>query len=568
MSSAVKARPNISRLLEVRSVFKRYALLSLLDDVELPRRIRFAATLMLGKGGKADEPRGPRLRKALEELGPVFVKLGQALSTRPDLIPEDVAVELAKLQDEVPPFEPDQAMAIIRQAYGTELDSIFASIDTEPLASASVAQVHAATLQPGLAIAGQSRSGSEPQTHDNVVIKILRPGIEKIVRSDLQVMHFFAGLLQKYWSRGRQFRPKEVVQEYENTILGELDLRVEAANGARMGANFEEQDIIYVPRIYWDYTQRNVLVMERIYGTSMRNIDKVRADGVDLEQLAADGVSVFFKQAFEDNFFHADMHSGNIFVSEEGKWIAIDFGIMGTLSDADKHYLAQILLGFFNRDCARITRAHFRSGWIPADTSAADFELAVRLVCEPIFAKPLSEISFGKVLMELFQTVRRFEMPVQPQLVLLYKTLLNIEGLGRQLYPELNLWDTAKPFLEKWMKQQLSPKALIDSFVEQWPYIRQELMIAADQFRAKLNHTDDLSSTGVQQRTHSHSKKPWLWLGGSGVALWFGQSFIAHQTLQTTGLNMLSTLFTLSVSPLELIAYSAVLLSLWVLSRG
>jgi ubiquinone biosynthesis protein len=579
--------------------------MSMLDDIELPRGTRFIARLVLGKGytpnGEigADDARAPRLRKALEDLGPVFVKLGQALSTRPDLIPNDIAVELAKLQDEVPPFDSEQAMAIVREAYGEQIDKIFANIDPLPLASASVAQVHAATLQPGLAIAGQSHfvsdstsgsvsqdknsasgheSASNPRSsseNSNVVIKIIRPGAEKTVRDDLQVMHFMAAMLQKYWSRGRQFRPKDVVQEYENTILGELDLRVEAANGTRMGANFEDQDIIYVPRIYWDYTQRNVLVMERIYGISMRNIEQVREAGIDLKQLAADGVSVFFKQAFEDNFFHADMHSGNIFVSEQGKWIAIDFGIMGTLNNADKHYLAEILLGFFNRDYARITRAHFRSGWIPAHTNAEEFELAVRLVCEPIFAKPLSEISFGKVLMELFQTVRRFEMPVQPQLVLLYKTLLNIEGLGRQLYPDLNLWDTAKPFLEKWMKQQLSPKALIDDFVQQWPYIRQELLSKADQinttktfqFSSEFEHlnTSNLSNNADQRRGSSFrsSQKGWLILGVSGVMLWLGQTVL----LTDVDRGLFTKPMVFLASPLELIATAAVLISLWAMSR-
>ena len=330
-------------------------------------------------------------------------------------------------------------MAIIREAYNHDFDDIFESVVGEPMASASVAQVHTAVLKPGLAIEGQNGK----HNHE-VIIKVLRPGIVEAVESDLRVMYTFAGLLQKHWKRGKQFRPLDVIREYDHTIHDELDLRVEAANGARMGADFEHTDVIYVPRIYWDYTKHNVLVMERIYGTSIREFDTLKANGHSLKSLAEDGVQVFFKQAFEDNFFHADMHAGNIFVSEEGKWIAIDFGIMGTLTDQDKQYLARMLLGFFNRDYRSIAEAHLQAGWIPADTRVEEFEQAVRVVCEPIFAKPLSEISFGNVLMQLFQTVRRFEMPVQPQLVLLYKTLLNIEGLGRQLYPDLNLWDTGQ----------------------------------------------------------------------------------------------------------------------------
>ena len=358
-------------------------------------------------------------------------------------------------------------MAIIRQAYGDDFDAIFESVEQQPLASASVAQVHAASLKEGLSIQGQNGLCNR-----NVIIKVLRPGIEAVIESDLKVMYTVAGLLQRYWSRGQQFRPLEVIQEYDHTIRGELDLRVEAANGARMGANFEDSELIYVPRIYWDFTKQNVLVMERIYGTSIREIALLKGKGYSMKSLAEDGVQTFFKQAFEDNFFHADMHAGNIFVSDQGKWIAIDFGIMGTLDEQDKQYLGQMLLGFFNRDYATIVQAHLRAGWVPAETNAAEFEQAIRVVCEPIFAKPISQISFGNVLMQLFQTVRRFQMPVQPQLVLLYKTLLNIEGLGRQLYPDLNLWDTAKPFLENWMKDQLSPKGLIQDLQREWPQLR------------------------------------------------------------------------------------------------
>lgn len=489
----------ITRLRQIRRVIKKYALVELTQEFELAKSAKLALRLAFGKPTKSSQPRGERIRAALEELGPVFVKLGQALSTRPDLLPNDIAQELTKLQDQVPPFPAQTSLAIIRQAYGDKLNDIFAYIDEQPLASASVAQVHSARLQPNLAINGQNDTAT-----DEVIIKVIRPGIEKIIESDLKVMYMAARFLQNNWSRGKQFRPLDVIQEYDHTIHDELDLRVEAANGARMGANFENSDLIYVPRIYWDYTQQNVLVMERINGLSIREIDTFRDRGVDLKALAEDGVGVFFKQAFEDNFFHADMHAGNIFVSEAGKWIAIDFGIMGTLDEQDKRYLGEMLLGFFNRDYASIADAHIRAGWVPAGTKAAEFEQAIRVVCEPIFAKPLSEISFGNVLMQLFQTVRRFDMPVQPQLVLLYKTLLNIEGLGRQLYPDLNLWDTAKPFLENWMKQQLSPQKLFEDFKRDWPQWQQ----AIRHLPAAIESASMQSNNREMQRTETNNSGP------------------------------------------------------------
>ena len=322
-----KIRSPFSRLWQIRRVLKKHGLVSLLDDLSLSKPLGLVARVALGFAGTNSAPRAVRIRLALEELGPVFVKLGQTLSTRPDLLPEDIATELTKLQDQVPAFSEEESLEIIKEAYGAEFETIFESVEHTPLASASVAQVHAATLNEGLSIEGQNGISNR-----NVVIKVLRPGIEAVIESDLKVMYFFAGLLQKHWSRGQQFKPLDVIQEYDHTIHGELDLRVEAANGARMGANFEDSDLIYVPRIYWDYTKRNVLVMERIYGTSIRDINTLQENGYSMKALAEDGVQTFFKQAFDDNFFHADMHAGNIFVSEEGKWIAIDFGIMGTLA--------------------------------------------------------------------------------------------------------------------------------------------------------------------------------------------------------------------------------------------
>lgn len=498
---SVESSTSLGRLLQIRRVINKHNLIELFDDLSLSRKARWFTRLAFNSNSPTPQtPRGERIRLALEELGPVFVKLGQALSTRPDLLPLDIAQELTKLQDQVPAFSGQQALTIIRDAYGDRFDDIFESVDETPLASASVAQVHAAKLKDGLAIEGQ-----DGKKRSDVVIKVIRPGIEKVIDSDLKVMRTFTSLLQKHWSRGKQFRPLDVIQEYENTIRDELDLRIEAANGGRMGANFEDSDLIYVPRIYWDFTRKNVLIMERIYGTSIREIETLKEQGYDLAQLANDGVNTFFKQAFEDNFFHADMHAGNIFVCEKGKWIAIDFGIMGTLDEQDKQYLGEMLLGFFNRDYKTIAQAHLRAGWIPPNTRVAEFELAVRVVCEPIFAKPISEISFGNVLMQLFQTVRRFEMPVQPQLVLLYKTLLNIEGLGRQLYPDLNLWDTAKPFLEEWMKKQLSPAAVLEDIKRDWPQWRALLPQLPELLKQRLQESEQRTIIKESKRSNALS---------------------------------------------------------------
>jgi ubiquinone biosynthesis protein len=400
-----------------------------------------------------DEPRGVRLREALQELGPVFVKFGQMLSTRPDLIPEDIHAELTKLQDEVPPFPGNEARQIIEQALEQQLSDIFDEFETESTASASVAQVHFATL-----IGGKE-----------VVVKVLRPGVQEVIERDLDLLHTLAELAEKYWSEAPRLKPREIVEDYDKTIHDELNLMREAANASQLRVNFLDSDLIYVPEVYWDYCRQNVMVMERIYGIPVRDVEKIKAAGIDLKKLAHDGVEIFFTQAFRDGFFHADMHPGNIFVSEEGQYRAVDFGIMGTLSDADKRYLAENLLGFFNRDYHAVADAHIRAGWVPPDTVAEDFEGAIRTVCEPIFAKPISEISFGTLLIDLFRIARRFQMPVQPQLVLLQKTLLNIEGLGRQLYDDLDLWDTAKPFLERWMSEQIGPRAALKAIRRELP---------------------------------------------------------------------------------------------------
>jgi len=445
----------LSRLLKIRRVVRQHHLAELFEGLSLSPKARFALRVLFGRS-KSNTPRGERIRLALQDLGPVFVKFGQALSTRPDILPPDIATELTKLQDQVPPFSGEIATDCVKQGLsqsGLDFNEVFSDFDVTPMASASVAQVHASTLKDGT----------------EVVTKVLRPNILPVIESDLAVLYKIAQLAHDHWEQGPRLRPLEIVEDYDKTIHSELDMRTEAANAAQMKHNFDNSDLIYVPAVYWDYISENVLVMERIYGTSIREVDVLREKGIDMKKLSYDGVEIFFKQAFEDNFFHADMHPGNIFVADDGQYRAVDFGIMGTLTDEDANYLAENFIAFFNRDYMGVARAHLRAGWVPAETRAEEFETAIRTVCEPIFAKKISEISFGKFLLQLFQTARKFEMPIQPQLVLLQKTLLNIEGLGRQLYPDLDLWETAKPFLERWMKNQVGPKALMNQFKQELP---------------------------------------------------------------------------------------------------
>jgi len=386
-----------------------------------------------------------RIRRSLEDLGPIFIKFGQILSTRRDLLPKELADELAKLQDRVPAFSGTEAQAIIEKSYGCTIETVLNDFSLEPLASASVAQVHTACLKNG-----------QP-----VIVKVLRPGIEKIIRRDINLLYVIAEFIQRYWPDGRRLRPLEVVRDYETTIFDELDLLREAANASQLRRNWLNSNSLYVPEIYWEFTRRNVLVMERIYGIPISNLAAVKTQGISMQLLGERGVEIFFTQVFRDNFFHADMHPGNIFVEPCGRYIAVDFGIMGSLSREDQRYLAENLLAFFQRDYRKVAELHLESGWVPAYTRVNEFESAIRTVCEPIFDKPLKEISFGHFLVKLFQTARRFDMEVQPQLVLLEKTLLNIEGLGRQLYPELDLWITAKPFIERWIQEQVGFQAFI-----------------------------------------------------------------------------------------------------------
>jgi len=398
-------------------------------------------------------PRAARLRCALETLGPIFVKFGQILSTRRDLLPEDIADELAKLQDQVPPFSGDDAIAAIEHAHGKPLKDIFRNFDRTALASASVAQVHLAELHDGREAA----------------VKILRPNIAKVIRNDLELLDAGASLMVWLWSDGKRLKPHEVVAEFGRHLDDELDLMREAAHASQLRRNFAGSPLLAVPEIYWEYCSTEVMVMQRMRGTPVSRVDELRAQGVDIPKLARAGVEIFFSQVFRDGFFHADMHPGNILVSPAGQYIALDFGIMGSLTPTDKNYLAQNFLAFFRRDYRRVALAHIESGWIPADTSVEAFETAIRAVCEPIFDKPLKDISFGKLLLRLFQTSRRFNMPVQPQLVMLQKTLLNIEGLGRDLDLDLDLWATAKPFLERWMSEQVGWRALLRQVREEAP---------------------------------------------------------------------------------------------------
>jgi ubiquinone biosynthesis protein len=404
-------------------------------------------------------PRAVRLRLALEALGPIFVKFGQMLSTRRDLLPTDIADELAKLQDRVPPFPTEEVIATLTRCYRKPVEEVFASFDREPTASASVAQVHFAQLPDGTLVA----------------VKVLRPGIDAVIAHDLALLDTAAGIVERVSADARRLKPREVVKEFEKTIRDELDLTREAANCSQLRRNFRHSPLLLVPEIYWDYTNEEVLVMERMTGIPIGRVDELTRAGIDLKRLARAGVEIFFTQVFRDGYFHADMHPGNIFVATDpgnhGKYVALDFGIMGTLSETDKSYLAQNFLAFFRRDYHRVATAHLESGWVPASTRVDELEAEIRVVLEPVFDRPLKEISLGKVLVSLFRASRRFNVEIQPQLTLLQKTLLAVEGLGRQLDPDLDLWVTAKPFLERWMRDQIGLPALQRRLLAEAPYI-------------------------------------------------------------------------------------------------
>jgi len=481
-----------TRLVTIFRTVSRYRLDEFIDTGRLGAIPRLALSLAPWRlQSVPDLPRGVRLRRALEELGPVFIKFGQMLSTRRDLLPTDIADELAKLQDKVPPFPQQQSVAIIENSLGKAVAELFASFDAQPMASASVAQVHAATLHSG----------------EEVVVKVIRPDIEPIIRQDLALLFTLAKLVERYFPDGRRLRPVEVVADYELTILDELDLGREAANACQLRRNFDNSKLVYVPQVYWDYTCRNVFVMERIHGIPVTDMAKLEALGTDLKLLAERGVEIFFTQVFRDSFFHADMHPGNIFVDAtdpaDPSYIAVDCAIIGSLSDSDQYYLARNLLSIFRRDYREVAQLHVECGWVPANTRVQDFESAMRAVCEPVFERPIGEISFGQLLIYLFRTARRFDMQIQPSLVLLQKTMLNIEGLGRQLYPGLNLWDPAKPFLEDWVQERYSPQSLLRRLQRQAPSWLEQLPQLPDAMMDNLQQSRDIELRFTQQQRRS-----------------------------------------------------------------
>jgi ubiquinone biosynthesis protein len=463
----------VVRLIEIQRVLLRHGLDDYVRATHLYRPLRFLFFLFPGVWFTRRQPasRGERLRLALEELGPIFVKFGQAVSTRRDLLPPDIAEELAKLQDRVPPFPAAVARQLIEQAYGRPLEQVFASFTESPLAAASIAQVHPAQLPGG----------------QEVVVKVLRPGMRAVIARDLEVLHALADLAQRYSREARRLRPREIVAEYQKTILDELDLMREAANASQLKRNFATSDLLYVPEVYWDYCRTEVMVMEHIHGVPISDLAALKAANTNIPQLAENGVRIFFTQVFRHNFFHADMHPGNIFViiddPQRPRYAAVDFGIVGTLDPRDQHYLAENFLAVFDRDYRRVAQLHLESGWVPPGTRVDEMESAVRTVCEPIFDRPLKDISFGRILLRLFEISRRFNMQIQPQLILLQKTLLNVEGLGRDLYPELDIWSTASPILREWMRERTSLRALLQNARAHVP----ELLEAARSLPALLN---------------------------------------------------------------------------------
>ena len=513
-------RPRVMwRLLTIQRALVRHGLDEYVRETHLFRPVRFLLLLSPWTWFQRIRgvSRGERLRLALEELGPVYVKFGQALSTRPDLLPADIAEELAKLQDRVPPFAAEQAQAAIEASLGGPVQSFFDDFQPEPIAAASIAQVHAARLKDGT----------------EVVVKVLRPGMHEVIGRDIEVLHALAALADRYWTGARRLRPREVVAEYEKTIFDELDLMREAANAAQLKRNFAGSSLLYVPQVYWDLCRRDVMVMERIHGIIISRIDELKARGTDIARLAENGVEIFFTQVFRHNFFHADMHPGNIFVQVDDpgnpRYAAVDFGIVGTLQERDQHYLAENFMAFFDRDYHRIAALHIESGWVPRDTRLDELESAVRTVCEPIFNKPLAEISFAQVLMRLFETARRFDMQIQPQLILLQKTLLNIEGLGRQLYPQLDLWKTAQPVLRAWMRERISPLSMAKQLRRQMPDLLQAAKLLPAVFQTVAREAAEgrfalsVHSTELQELRdeirRGHRRRDGVLLG---VAIWLG----------------------------------------------
>ena len=504
---------NLIHLCSVLWLLARYRLNRLLPNTRHTRLLHWLCACVPAVAPQASD--AVRLRLALQQLGPIFVKFGQMLSTRKDLLSPAFAAELAKLQDQVPAFDGQQAQQIIEAELGQPVGQLFRQFKQAPLASASIAQVHEATLPSG----------------EEVVVKVLRPGIKPGIQRDLKLLFALARFAERLGEDARRLRPVEVVTDYETTINDEMDLLREAGNCAQLRRNFHPSPLIYVPDVYWDLCRAQVMVMERIYGIPVADVEALRAQGTDMRLLAERGVEIFFTQVFRDNFFHADMHTGNIFVSRydpaNPQYIAVDCGIIGSLSSLDQRYLAENLLAFFRRDYTKVAQLHVDSGWVPADTRVDHFEAAIRSVCEPIFQRPLHEISFGQLLLRLFQTGRRFKMEVQPQLVLLQKTLLNIEGLGRQLYPELDLWATAQPFLERWLWQRMGPENTLRQirsnapfWLEKLPELPGELYHALGAHRQQTQHLAQIEQHLAQQATHKRQRRSdrWLGLGACAVA--------------------------------------------------
>ncbi|OGB18954.1 MAG: ubiquinone biosynthesis regulatory protein kinase UbiB [Burkholderiales bacterium RIFCSPLOWO2_12_67_14] len=472
-------------------------------------------TRLVSIGRNLNAPPGQRLREALERLGPIFVKFGQVLSTRRDLLPPDIADELARLQDRVPPFPSAVAVAAIERAFGKPLDAVFTHFEQVPVASASIAQVHFATLRDG-------RHGGR-----EVAVKVLRPNMLAVIEKDLSLMRMMAGWVEKLSADGKRLKPREVVAEFDKYLHDELDLLREASNAAQLRRNMQGLDLVLIPEMLWDYCHTDVMVMERMHGLPINKVDELRRRGVDIPKLARDGVTIFFTQVFRDGFFHADMHPGNIQVSVDpatfGRYISLDFGIVGTLTEFDKEYLAQNFTAFFRRDYKRVAELHIESGWVPPETRVDELESAIRAVCEPYFDRPLKEISLGMVLMRLFQTSRRFHVEIQPQLVLLQKTLLNIEGLGRDLDPELDLWNTAKPFLEKWMVEQIGPKKLLEQLKAEAPHYAKLLPALPRLVHDFLQHRPhelrrELDTLLTEQRRTNRLLQAIMW-GGIGFLI-------------------------------------------------